>query len=131
MCFAFQFQHKNEPKSEFFVMLNKTKYLYWNRGTYSSIDTTCSPIVCFFHSISDDSINIYCISWLAFGFFCSFYSVPCIFFITSLVWRGPWLGIEPPALDASTIPLGYRGGGILHYESGISNTSWYCCIQEF
>ena len=30
-------------------------------------------------------------------------------FITSLVWRGPWLGIElgPPALEASTIPLGY------------------------
>ena len=34
-------------------------------------------------------------------------------FITSLVWRGPWLGIEPgaPALEASTLPLGYRGGG--------------------
>ena len=58
-------------------------------------------------------------------------------FITSLVWRGPWLGIEPgtsytccqhsttrlsrrrywglnlgpPALVASTLPLGYRGGG--------------------
>ena len=31
-------------------------------------------------------------------------------FITSLVWRGPWLGIEP-TLEASTIPLGYRGGG--------------------
>ena len=49
--------------------------------------------------------------------------------ITSLVWRGPWLGIEPgtshtrcqhsttrlypgpPTLEASTIPLGYRGGG--------------------
>ena len=32
-------------------------------------------------------------------------------FITSLVWRGPWLGIEPgpPALKASTLPLGYRG----------------------
>ena len=27
--------------------------------------------------------------------------------ITSLTWRGPWLGIEP---EASTI-LGYRGGG--------------------
>ena len=27
-------------------------------------------------------------------------------FITSLVWRGSWLGIEP-----ETIPLGYRGGG--------------------
>ena len=27
-------------------------------------------------------------------------------FIMSLVWRGPWLGIE-----ANTIPLGYRGGG--------------------
>ena len=37
-------------------------------------------------------------------------------FITSLVWRGPWLGIEPvpPALEASTIPLGYRGGGVLN-----------------
>ena len=34
-------------------------------------------------------------------------------FITSLVWRGPWLGIEPgpPALKASTLALGYRGGG--------------------
>ena len=31
-------------------------------------------------------------------------------FITSLVWRGPWLGIEPE-LEASTLPLGYRGGG--------------------
>ena len=31
-------------------------------------------------------------------------------FITSLVWRGPWLGIE---LEASTQPLGYRGGGVL------------------
>ena len=61
-------------------------------------------------------------------------------FIMSLVWRGPWLGIEPgtshtqsqhsttrlsvwrsltgglnpgpPTLEASTLPLGYRGGGI-------------------
>ena len=35
-------------------------------------------------------------------------------FITSLVWRVPWLGINPgpPAHDASTLPLGYRGGGI-------------------
>ena len=34
-------------------------------------------------------------------------------FIPSLVWRGPWLGIEPGtyALEASTLPLGYRGGG--------------------
>ena len=34
-------------------------------------------------------------------------------FITSLVWHGPWLVIEPgkPALEASTLPLGYRGGG--------------------
>ena len=34
-------------------------------------------------------------------------------FITSLVWRGPWLGIEPgpSAIEASTLPLGYRGGG--------------------
>ena len=33
-------------------------------------------------------------------------------FITALVWSGPWLGIEPEpsALDASRIPLGYRGG---------------------
>ena len=43
-------------------------------------------------------------------------------FITSLVWRGPWLGIKPgtsPSLEASTIPLGYRGGGTLW---------WYCVI---
>ena len=36
-------------------------------------------------------------------------------FITSLVWRDPWRGIEPlgpPALEASTLPLGYRGGGL-------------------
>ena len=36
-------------------------------------------------------------------------------FITSLVWRGPCLGglnPGPPALEASTLPLGYRGGGI-------------------
>ena len=32
-------------------------------------------------------------------------------FITSLVWRSPWLGIEPPAFEASTLPLGYQGGG--------------------
>ena len=40
-------------------------------------------------------------------------------FITSLVWRGPWLGIEPgpPALEASTIPLGFRGGGNVKYVS--------------
>ena len=33
-------------------------------------------------------------------------------FIKSLVWRGSWLGIEPgrPELEASTLPLGYRGG---------------------
>ena len=39
-------------------------------------------------------------------------------FITSLVWRGPWLGIEPGTSRtfASTIPLGYRGGG-----SNVSN----------
>jgi len=30
-------------------------------------------------------------------------------FITSLVWRGPWLGIEPGT--SRTLPLGYRGGG--------------------
>ena len=31
-------------------------------------------------------------------------------FITSLLWHGPWLGIEPgpPALEASTIPLGFK-----------------------
>ena len=30
--------------------------------------------------------------------------------ITSLVWHGPWLGIDPgpPALEASTIPLGFK-----------------------
>ena len=35
-------------------------------------------------------------------------------FIMSLVWRGPWLGLYlgPPALEASTLPLGYRGGGL-------------------
>ena len=38
-------------------------------------------------------------------------------FITSLVWRGPWLGIEPGTSrirsqhSTSTLPLGYRGGG--------------------
>ena len=39
-------------------------------------------------------------------------------FISSLVWRGPWLGIEPetPALEASTLPLGYRGGVILKHQ---------------
>ena len=46
-------------------------------------------------------------------------------FITSLVWRGPWLGIEPgpPTLEASTLPLGYRGGGPwLRIEPGTSHT---------
>ena len=35
-------------------------------------------------------------------------------FITYLVWRGPWLGIEPglPALEASTLSLGYLGGSM-------------------
>ena len=38
----------------------------------------------------------------------------CTIFITSLVWRGPWLGIEPgTSFEASNIPLGYRGGGII------------------
>ena len=33
-------------------------------------------------------------------------------FITSLVCRGPRRGIEPgTSLEASTLPLGYRGGG--------------------
>mgnify|MGYP006890239555 CR=1 FL=1 len=35
-------------------------------------------------------------------------------FITSLVWRGPWLGIGPGTSrtrNYTTIPLGYRGGG--------------------
>ena len=38
-------------------------------------------------------------------------------FITSLVFCGPWLGIElgPPALEASTIPLGYRGSSLVYY----------------
>ena len=33
----------------------------------------------------------------------------------SMVWRSPWLGIEPgpPALEASTLPVDYRGGGIV------------------
>ena len=32
--------------------------------------------------------------------------------ITSLIWRGPWLRIEPETsrTRASTLPLGYRGG---------------------
>ena len=36
-------------------------------------------------------------------------------FITSLVWCCPWLGIEPGTSrtqSTSTIPLGYRGGGV-------------------
>ena len=42
-------------------------------------------------------------------------------FITSLVWRGLWLGIEPgpPALETSTLPLGYRGGGV---------EQWVACL---
>ena len=71
-------------------------------------------------------------------------------FITSLVWRGPWLGIEPGtsrtrsqpsttrlsrrrsltgdwtrdplALEASTLPLGYRRGGV-----DINNRYMYNC----
>ena len=33
-------------------------------------------------------------------------------FITSFVWHGPNCGLNPgpPALEASTLPLGYRGG---------------------
>ena len=35
-------------------------------------------------------------------------------FIMSLVWRGPWLGIEPgTSRTRSTIPLGYRRGGAI------------------
>ena len=34
--------------------------------------------------------------------------------ITSLVWRGPWLGIEPGT--SRTIPIGYRGGGVFNYD---------------
>ena len=34
-----------------------------------------------------------------------------------LVWLGPWLRIEPPTLKASTLPLGFRGGGIFVLES--------------
>ena len=51
-------------------------------------------------------------------------------FITSLVWRSPWLGIE-----ASTIPLGYRGGSpywncsFIIWVASIS-WSWYC-IGEY
>ena len=39
-------------------------------------------------------------------------------FITSLVWSRPCRGIEPgpTALEASPIPLGYRGGGVLFIE---------------
>ena len=36
-------------------------------------------------------------------------------FITSLVWRGPWLGIEPGT--SRTRSLGYRGGGERYYET--------------
>ena len=52
-------------------------------------------------------------------------------FRTSLVWRGPWLGIEPgtPALDASTIPLGYRGGGFCVSDLRVSDSSVWV-IQE-
>ena len=46
-------------------------------------------------------------------------------FISSLVWRGHYWGLNPgpPALDASTVPLGYRGGGPwLGIEPGTSRT---------
>ena len=41
-----------------------------------------------------------------------------IIFITSLVWRGPWLGIESGtfALEARTLPLGYLGGAECTYN---------------
>ena len=47
-------------------------------------------------------------------------------FITSLVWRGPWLGIEPgtSALEASTIPLGYWGGCFYYRSCSISINTW-------
>ena len=45
-------------------------------------------------------------------FWVCFISIMKLFLWTSLVWLGPWLGIEPgtSAFEASTIPLGYRGG---------------------
>ena len=48
---------------------------------------------------------------------------PGTIFILSLVLCGPWLGIEPgpSALEASTIPLGYRGGGEISALNLITN----------
>ena len=52
-------------------------------------------------------------------------------FITSLLWRGPWLEIEPgtsrtQTFKASTLPLGYRGGGPwLGIEPGTSSTQTF------
>mgnify|MGYP007133278269 FL=1 len=46
--------------------------------------------------------------WFSVNTMCS-----CTIFITSLVWRGPSLGIEPwtSRTQTSTLPLSYRGGG--------------------
>ena len=65
-------------------------------------------------------------------------------FITSLLWRGPWLGIEPgpPVLDVSTLPLGYRGGGTVSlciwstlqpalYNRLLNPKHWYDCDKQF
>ena len=50
-------------------------------------------------------------------------------FITSLVWSGPWQGIEPGplALEASTIPQGYRGGG---FETLVFISIWICVLAD-
>ena len=50
--------------------------------------------------------------------------------ITSMVWRGPWLGIEPGTSRA--LPLGYRGGGVIRRSNAMFmmvNTSW-CIIYH-
>ena len=47
-------------------------------------------------------------------------------FITSLVWRGRWLNPGPKALEASTLPLGYRGGGAIEMFFSLILT-YVCC----
>ena len=61
-------------------------------------------------------------------------------FITSLVWCGPWLGIEPETsgLEASTLPLGYRGSGIAYNDfmevfikmTRIIGTTWLFSVHR-